>query len=359
MKTKTPSTTQASPDDSTHVFILAGGSGERFWPLSRKTKPKQFLSLLGGPSLLQRTVHRAAPLCSQNRLAILTSQALVETTRKHCPNIPVIAEPAQRDTGPACALATAIAYSENPAATVVILPADHWIPQADIFQADIRAAIDLAANSPCLVTIAIPPTHPSTGFGYLEAGDPVYNHSAFYVRRFVEKPDLTTAKTYLQSGNHFWNAGIFVWRASVFLEEARSSAPALAKFIEEFPRHGKADSTWTSAFTALPKISVDFAVMEKAKSVVAIRSKFKWDDIGTWTALSAHLPADSHSNTAIGDLVAYDSANNIAVSQARTIALCGVQDLIVVETPDAILVCHRHHVQNVKMLTPHIHPSLR
>jgi mannose-1-phosphate guanylyltransferase len=347
------------PSSSTHVFILAGGSGERFWPLSRKTRPKQFLSLLGGPSLLQRTVHRAAPLCPPGQLRILTNQDLAETTRTHCPGIPVIAEPARRDTGPACALATALALHADPDATVVLLPADPWISQDDLFQADLQAAIAVAQSGPHLVTVAVPPTHPATGFGYLEAGEPLPGHPAFTVRRFVEKPNLATAQTYLESGEHFWNAGIFVWRASAFLDEARRSAPPLAAFIEGFPRDPAAAEAWIAAeFPALPKISVDFALMEKARSVAAVRAHFTWDDIGTWTALPAHLPADEHANTALGPLATLDASGNITFSQGRTIALCGVENLVVVETPDALLVCHRQRVQDIKKLLPLLPPSL-
>jgi len=345
---------------STHVFILAGGSGERFWPLSRKHHPKQFLSLLGGPSLLQRTIQRAAPLCPEGALRILTNEALAEPTRNHCPGIPVIAEPARRDTGPACALATALAHASHPGSVVVLLPADPWIPQDDVFRQDLESAISLAHSGSHLVTVAIRPTHPATGFGYLEAGEPIPGApEAFAVRRFVEKPGLETAQSYLESGIHYWNAGIFVWRASAFLEETRRCAPELAQFIEAFPTQPAAqDSFIASHFPSLPKLSVDFAVMEKARQVAAIPARFDWDDIGTWTALPSHLPSDPDSNTSLGPIAALDSRRNITVSQGRTIALCGVEDLVVVETPDAVLVCHRSAVQEVKKLLPLLPPEL-
>jgi mannose-1-phosphate guanylyltransferase len=336
---------------------MAGGSGERFWPLSRQHKPKQFLSLLGGPSLLQRTVHRAAPLAPPGALTILTSELLRETTATHCPGIPVIAEPARRDTGPAAALATALAWVQDPEAVVVLLPSDPWITDDLIFQEDLGAAISLASQEDSLVTVAVPPTHPATGFGYLELGEDLTPGPGKRVRRFVEKPDLTTAQGYLESGIHFWNAGIFVWRASVFVQEARRSCPELARFIESFPASG-ADTYIRTDFPALPKISVDFAIMEKARSVAAVPARFGWDDIGTWTALPAHLPADAAGNTLAGPVAVLESTHNIAISSGRTLALCGVEDLVIVETPDAVLVCHRSRVQDVKKLLPLLPPEL-
>lgn len=346
----------SSTTPTTHVFILAGGSGERFWPLSRKHRPKQFLSLLGGPSLLQRTVQRAAPLCPEGRLQILTNQELAEATRTHCPGIPVIPEPARRDTGPACALATALAYAAHPDSIVVLLPADSWISQDDVFRQDLEAAITLAQSTSHLITFAIRPTYPATGFGYLEAGDAIPGSAnAFTVRRFVEKPGLDAAQHYLESGIHYWNAGIFVWHASAFLDETRCCAPELAAFIQGFPTQPTArDGYIASHFPSLPKLSVDFAIMEKARSVAAIPARFSWDDIGSWVALPTHLPADADSNTSLGPMAALNATGNITVSQGRTIALCGVRDLVVVETADAVLVCHRSAIHDIKKLLPRI-----
>lgn len=346
-----------TPSDRVHIFIMAGGSGERFWPLSRKHQPKQFLSLDGGPSLLQRTVHRAAPLCPPGQLTILTNRDLVEATRLHCPGIPVIGEPARRDTAPAATLATALARSRHPDAIVVLLPADPWIVDDSLFQEDLQTAIQAAQSQNAFLTLAIPPTCPATGFGYLEAASPVTPGSAFAVRRFVEKPDLTTAQSYLENGNFFWNAGIFVWPAQRFLEEARRLAPPLADFIEQWPARDT-DAFLETRFPELPKISVDYAIMEKARNVAAVPARFGWDDIGTWTALPERLGTDSRGNCTHGPHLLDETHNCIVWSSGRPIVLSGASDLVVVECPDAILVCHRSRVQEIKRLLPNLPPEL-
>lgn len=338
------------------VCILAGGSGERFWPLSRLARPKQFLSVLGGQSLLARSVARARPLCTDGHLVILTSASLAEATRAECPGVDVLAEPARRDTGPAAALATAYARTLHPDAVVVLLPSDPWIGDDALFREDLTRAADLAATTSSLVTLAVPPTHPSTGFGYLELAEPLAP-GARRVARFMEKPDLETAQRFLESGRHAWNAGMFIWKASAFLEEAGRSAPELAAFIRGWPA-GDASAYLATAFPALPRVSVDYAVMEHARSVAAVEARFSWDDVGTWTALAAHLPPDASGNTLTGATTAHDSRDCIAMSTGRTIALCGVSDLVVVETPDAVLVCHRSRVQDIKGLLQKLPPAL-
>ena len=175
--------------------------------------------------------------------------------------------------------------------------------------------------------------------------------------RFVEKPDLATAETYLAGGNHAWNAGMFIWRTAAFLNEARRQVPALAKFVEDFPR-GDPMAYLAGHFASLPKISVDYAIMENATAVATQLAEFDWDDVGSWTALPAHLPLDDQGNTPRGTVVTQDASNNIAISGGRVIALCGVQDLVVVETPDAVLVCHRDAVQNIKKLIPQLPPAV-
>ncbi|HZZ58546.1 MAG TPA: sugar phosphate nucleotidyltransferase, partial [Opitutaceae bacterium] len=214
-----------------------------------------------------------------------------------------------------------------------------------------RSGTQLEADT--LLTFGIRPSFPATGFGYLELG-PERAFGSVAVRRvdrFVEKPDGATAKSYVESGRFVWNAGMFVWRADGFLAEAERSAPELARFIREFP-HRDRTLYIRERFPALPRISVDYAIMEKARSVATILAEFDWDDVGAWSALPNHLPADEAGNTLRGPVAAVDAAGNIAVSNGRLIALCGVQDLVVVETPDAILVCHRDRVQDIKRLQP-------
>ena len=348
-----------------YACIMAGGSGERFWPLSRIATPKHLVPLLSERTMLEETVRRVERALPAERIFVLTNAAQVEACRKAVPHLPpeqFIAEPAKRDTAPACALGTALARRLDPEAVVVFLPADALIKDAGTFAKQLESAAALAAKDDVIVTFGIRPDHPSTRFGYLEAGAALPESTAgcpfFHVERFVEKPDDKRASEYLASGRFFWNAGIFLWRISTFLREAEKHQPALAAFINEFPT-GDPTNFIAEKFPGLPKISVDYAIMEKAARVAVAEARFDWDDVGSWTALPAHLPLDSKGNTLQGTVALHGAENNIVISRGRTIALCGVRDLIVVETEDAILVCHRNAAEQVKALQPLLSEQVR
>lgn len=349
----------------TYACIMAGGSGERFWPLSRMATPKHLVQLLSESTLLEETVRRVEKVLPSNHIFILTNAAQIEGCRAALPHLQAhqfIAEPAKRDTAPACALGTALARNLDPEAVVVFLPADALIKDAATFAEQVREASALAAKHDTIVTFGIRPNHASTRFGYLEAGDTLPESTAkcpfFNVKRFVEKPDAARAETYVKNGNYFWNAGIFLWKTGTFLREAKRLQPELAEFIEHFPKQ-KWDVYLAEKFPALPKISVDYAIMEKAEHVAGAEARFDWDDVGSWTALPTHLPADAHGNTLQGAVVAYDAHDNIAISRKRLIALCGVRDLIVIETEDAILVCHREAAEQIKHLQSNLPDEVR
>jgi mannose-1-phosphate guanylyltransferase len=341
------------------LFIMAGGSGERFWPLSRKAKPKHLLKLVSSKTLLEETVLRLKPLAPRpSNLLILTNHEQIPGIRKALPRFPkssMIPEPAKRDTAPAAALATALALRTHPDAVLALLPADAVIGKAPIFRAQLAAAVRAAHSSPSFVALGIKPSYPATGFGYLHLGRktlPQIKGGPFlHVRRFVEKPSLANAKTFLKSRQYAWNAGIFVWKASTFLAEARRQQPALARFIEKFPKRGSYASYLRREFPKLPKISVDYAIMEGAKSVLAIQAAFPWDDVGSWSALPAHLPTDKQGNTFRGQVLSLESRNTLALAQGgRPIALLSTENLVIVDTPDALLVCPKDRVQEVKKL---------
>lgn len=343
------------------MFIMAGGSGERFWPLSRKAKPKHLLKLVSSKTLLEETVLRIQPLATQpSHLLILTNHEQVSGVRRALRRFPqssLIPEPAKRDTAPAAALATALALRRHPDAVLALLPADAVIGKPSVFRAQLAAAARAASGSASFVTLGIKPSYPATGFGYLHLGAKtlprVKGGPFFQVRRFVEKPSLAKAKTYLKSGQYAWNAGIFVWQASTFLAEARRQQPALARFIEKFPKRGSYTSYLKREFPKLPKISVDYAIMEGARSVLALKALFPWDDVGSWTALPAHLPTDPQGNTFRGQVFSLDSHHTLALAEGgRPIALLGTENLVVVDTPDALLVCPKNKVQEVKKLMP-------
>jgi mannose-1-phosphate guanylyltransferase len=341
------------------TFILAGGSGERFWPLSRSKTPKHLLRLLSDRTLLETTVRRVENLVPWDQVFILTNAAQVDSIRKELPFLPaenIVAEPEKRDTAPACALAVGFARSRDKDAICALLPADAVIHNIPVFQKQLAAAAEVAGKRDALITFAIPPTYPSTGFGYLQLGEG--HDSVHKVVRFVEKPDLASAEEYYRSGEYAWNAGMFIWRAEIFLREAERLAPPFAEFIRDFPQ-GDAKAYLAERFAKLPKISVDYAIMEKASEVLAFKAAFDWDDVGSWTALPDHLGRDEGGNTVRGDVIEHASRNNIALSNGRLIALCGVEDLIVIETPDALLVCHRDAAQDIKKLQPLLPEKVR
>jgi mannose-1-phosphate guanylyltransferase len=296
---------------------------------------------------------------------VLTNAAQIEGCRAALPELKAhqfIAEPAKRDTAPACALGTALVRNLDPEAVVVFLPADALIKDAATFAGQLQEASELAAKHETIVTFGIRPDHPSTRFGYLHAGAAMAESTAacpfFKVERFVEKPDAARAAEYLASGKYFWNAGIFLWKTGTFLREAKRLQPELAAFIEEFPKE-KGEAYIAEKFPGLPKISVDYAIMEKAASVTVAEARFDWDDMGSWTALPAHLPKDEQGNTLRGAVAIHESKNNIVLSGKRFIALCGVSDLIVVETEDAILVCQRNAAEQIKHLQPKLPDAVR
>lgn len=347
--------------------IMAGGSGERFWPMSRAQTPKHLLKLFSDRTLLEETVRRVTAIVPPNNVFVLTNEVQLPGSRAALqgliPAEQIIAEPAKRDTAPAAALATALVRArggEN--ATLALLPADAFIGDTKSFGRQLAAALPRAAQSGTILTIAIKPDHPATGFGYLEMGDELAKSPGGLfrqVKRFVEKPDAATAQRYVDSGTFAWNAGMFFWRVGTFLAEADRNAPELAAFIRDFPKDAKSTASFLAQkFPVLPKISVDYAIMEKARSVETLVAEFDWDDVGLWTALPKHLPADAKGNATKGQVVALDATGNIALSNSRTIALVGVKDLVVVETPDAVLVCHRDAVQDIKKLMPQLPKEL-
>ena len=353
---------------------MAGGSGERFWPMSRARSPKQLTRLFGDSTLIGDTVRRLHGIVPRENILVLTNQVQLEATRAALPDLApeqVFAEPAKRDTAPAAALAAALVRARDPQGVMAVLSSDALIHEGGRFGEQLRVALDRAAAGTALMTFAIPPTHPSTGFGYLETGDELARGPEGSVirrvQRFVEKPDLATAQQYVAGGRHFWNAGMFVWRAEAFLAEAERLTPGLAAFIRGFPAASDHSSGFRAAAesyvqahfpTLEPRVSLDYAIMEKAASVETVIAAFDWDDVGLWTALPKHLPSDASGNTLRGSTSVVGSSNNIVVSNGRTIALCGVSDLVVVETADAVLVCHRDSVQQIKQLMPQLPKEL-
>ena len=343
-------------DDSLYAVILAGGHGERFWPLSRKAKPKHHLALFSERTLLSATLDRLAGLVPPERTLVLTGADQAAAVRALLPELPpenFVVEPLRRDTAAAMALAAGILARRDPLATAIVLPADHHIPSVEGFQKTLRRAVATALAHSTIVTVAIPPDWPCPGFGYLELGESLPPPlSARPVLRFHEKPSAEVATDYLQRGNFLWNAGMFVWPVHVLQEALRNTAPELAHFCERLQQTEDLDGFLAEHFAAVPKISFDYAVMEKLPGALAVNADFAWDDLGGWTAAGKYLPKDADGNASNTPVQSVDARGNIVFSTDPTqhIALLGVSDLIVVNTGDALLVCSKDRAESIKQL---------
>ncbi len=350
------------------ALILAGGRGERFWPVSRQKTPKQLVALLGKRSFLQQCYDRAARMVTKSNVIVVTNAAQASQTAEQLPGLPpknIIAEPCGRDTCAAVALGAAVVGQRSANQGVMaVLPADHVIPDEALFRQTLRDGFDWASRCHSLVTIGIRPTEPATGYGYIKKGKPLSplagaRPTAFYrCERFVEKPKIQQAKAYLRSGKYFWNAGMFLWSSSAIQEALQEHRPEMAAACDRWQRAAANPSQLSRIlkreYPALEKISIDYALMEKARNVVIADGGFRWDDLGVWTALARHLKPDKDSNCAVGNFVHLDSHRNIvfdARSQKTPIALVGLKDAIVVQTDDATLVADKSQAQRVKQLT--------
>lgn len=322
-----------------YAAILSGGSGERFWPLSTPDHPKQFLSVFGGKSLLRQSVERLKGLVPPERILIVTAKSLAKATYRELPEIPrrnVLLEPCRRDTAAAVATAcTAVERLGGKDAVAAILTADHLMGDEKAFRRILAVAADAAAKSDGIVTMGVKPTYPATGFGYIKVGDRC--GKVFRAERFVEKPDVATAKKYLKSGKYVWNAGMFVWRVSTLKAALERYAPQLVGITPK-------------DYENLPKISFDYAVMEKAKNVLVTSGDFGWDDVGTWTSAGRHLKTDGRGNAVRGNVTLLDCGNSVAVAEGASVAALGVKDIVVVTTKDAVLVAAKDRVQDLKKL---------
>ncbi len=352
--------------DHFYAVILAGGYGERFWPASTMARPKQLLSLLGDRTMLEMAVDRLDGLIPAERVLVLTSADLVEATIACSPDLSpenVIGEPMRRDTAAAVALACAVVKARDPHGVFCIVTADHVMGELDVFRQTLREGLELASANDVLVTIGIEPTRPSTAFGYIEAGegfDRVGDVAFRRVLRFVEKPDRDTAQSYIDSGSFSWNSGMFIWSVDAVHRAFAEHTPALGSMIDALIPHVDTagfPAAIADAFEPLDKISIDYALMEKAHNIVMGIGTFRWDDVGSWPEVAAHLPNDEHGNAVRGDLRVLDSSNNVVVSEGRLTALIGIDDLIVVHTGGATLICPKDRAQDVKAIVTALRES--
>jgi len=349
------------------AVIMAGGVGSRLWPLSRKNYPKQFLDFLGDGTMISKTINRLKGLVPLNNIFVVTNKVGANLTQKCVPELDeknIIIEPAGKNTAPCIALATAYIKKRNPNSTTIVLPADHLIMDIDRFQDTLKASVEIANRSFALVTLGIKPTRPETGYGYIQADDvktdlsnaieDMFDVKAHKVKTFAEKPDLETANIFLKSGDFLWNSGVFIWHNNSITREFEVNMPELYKdlvAIQDAIGTSEEYETIEKIYTWTHPISIDYGIMEKADPVFVIESTFDWSDLGSWDEV-AKLREQEHSeelNEEDGLLQKVDSEHTIVMKpKNKAVAIIGADDLIVVDTDDALLICKREHSQKVK-----------
>lgn len=333
-----------------HAIVMAGGSGTRFWPKSRQRIPKQLLAIAGRKSLLADTLARIRPLVPARRTYVVTAASHGAAVRREAAGLPrghVLIEPVGRNTAAAIGLAALHVARTSPDAVMVVLPADHVIGDGAACRATLARAMDVAVETDALVTIGVRPTHPETGYGYIQVGPILGNGPAHAVSRFLEKPDRARATALLAGGDVFWNAGIFAWRVARILDELRRWVPEVMAPLEAAVARGT-PAALGRAYRRLPSVSIDTGVLERAERVAVVPATFPWSDVGSWAAVADLWRDGDAANAVRGTAVLVDSAGCVVDAGSRLVALLGVSDLVVVDTPDALLVCPKDRAQDVR-----------
>lgn len=343
-----------------HAMIMAGGGGTRFWPRSRQRRPKQFLTLAGDRSLLQQAHDRLEGL-APSRTWVITSEAHVAETANQLPELPadhIVGEPCGRDTAPCIGLGAALIACADPDAVMMVTPADHVIEPMREFTRAAQVAEQMADEHPrSLITFGIPPTYPSTGYGYIHRGEQVAQRqgvSVYRVRQFREKPKEPEARGYVETGEYFWNSGIFVWKAATVLRALEEHKPelhaAVRRIADAWPTQRR-DEVLRREYPTLEKISIDYAVMEKAAERLVVQAPYRWDDVGSWLALERMYPQDADGNTVLAAHAGLKTKDCVIVAEpGKLVTTIGVENLLIVQDGDAILVADRRDEGTVKQL---------
>lgn len=334
---------------------MAGGSGTRFWPLSRRTRPKQTLPILGGASMVRQTVERLFPLFEPAEVFVVTAREHSETVRRDLDILPpenIIDEPTGRDTAAAVGLAATFLQWRDPESSFAVLPADHYIDDRGKFHSALKTARE-AARSGALVTFGIPPRHPSTAYGYLNRGE--RDGIAWRVRRFYEKPKLQAAQAFVESGDYYWNSGMFVWESWAILAAIGKFLPALARPLKEIGGAlgtSRLPMVIAREYNRIERVSIDIGVMEKAEKVLMIPAEFQWDDVGSWAAAAERRGKDAAGNAIEGKCVPVETKNSLVLSSDpdHLVAVLGLEGFVVVHTKDATLVCPKARSEELKKL---------
>lgn len=341
-----------------YAVIMAGGRGERFWPKSRVSFPKQLLSLVNKKTLLENTLTRISPIIPQKQVYVSTNQHLQKNIKKILKtNLNFIIEPLSRNTASAIGLAATYIIKKAPKAIMVVLTADHYIKDELKFQNIIKKSLSIAEKNDVLITIGIVPNRPETGYGYIKSGEK-YTNGFYSVLKFEEKPSLDKAQKMIKSGNFFWNSGIFVWSCQSILEEIKTYLPNLYTGLMKIDKYigtSKEEKIKKEVFESLESISIDYGIMEKSKKVLMAKSSFLWDDIGSWLSLERIYEKDKKGNIIVGkDNIAYDTNNSIIYNEHGIITTLGVSNLIIVSTKDSVLILDKNKHQEVKKIVEEI-----
>ena len=347
-----------------NTMIMAGGKGERFWPKSRLSTPKQLLPITGDKTMIEETVDRISALSKRENIFISTNMRLKDKIKNILTDIPnenYILEPEPRDTAPAIALATAVIGKKYPGSVMVVLPADHYIIDEDIFREDIQIAANIAKETGCLITFGINPARIETGYGYIELGEIInsnYKNPAYEVKSFKEKPDFITAKQYVEKGNFVWNSGIFIWTTTAIMEAFEKYLPEMFNGIiklQEILEKDTSVEAITNVFKTLPKISIDYGVMEKAENVLSMKARFRWDDVGSWPALERVFKQDENKNIIRGKWAGSDTTNSIVLGDDENLLVTlGLNNFVVVKDKDAVLIMNKSKAQDLKKIVEQI-----
>jgi mannose-1-phosphate guanylyltransferase len=340
----------------TYAVILAGGWGERLWPMSTRARPKQLLSLTGGSSLVGNTLRRIEPVVSLEGSLVMTGEPLKDRMVDELAPVPpdrIIGEPVGRNTAPAIALAARLLLMEDRDAVMVVLPADHVIGDDEAFRASIELAVRAAESKRALVTLGIRPTRAETGYGYIRTAGATDIEGVLEVASFEEKPDGERARSYCEDGGYYWNSGMFIWRADVFLGEVERHLQSVADALSGMtcgPGEDGFTSELSRFYDSVEGISVDYGIMEKADGVLVVPSDFGWDDVGAWPAVARIWPGDEDGNTVRGDTLVIDSSDCVVYAESGTVAVLGMEGVVVVRTPDATLVVPKDRAADVKRI---------
>ncbi len=345
--------------DNIFCLIMAGGAGTRFWPGSKETKPKQYLNIFGEDSLLQSTIKRFSTFTSAERIYIVSGKDQANVLEEQTPMLPkknLIYEPVGKNTLPCIGLAAMVAEKENPEGIMVVSPSDHLIENVELFKNSVLTAVKIASEREGIVTLGISPSYPATGYGYVKTAEEITGENEirqFKVERFVEKPDLKTASSYLDQGGFYWNSGLFIFKISVFLKAVEEFAPELyvdLRTIQADLANPTFDQTLDTIYRAIKGISVDYGIMEHAKNIFLVEGNFVWNDLGSWESVYQVSQKDNNGNVISGEGVFVDSKNSYIKTDNGLIAVVGLDDVIVVQDGNTTLVCKRDKAEDVKKI---------